>query len=98
MAHPPPDGSGGFDPRAHWFRQAAIERVALANLVPHSALDQLSGGFVHHGNLLIARAKITPYNQHCSPPFFRALVVYSYQVYSGEGADNVIQSALDNRR
>jgi hypothetical protein len=25
-----------------------------------------------------------------SAPFFRALVVYSYQVYSGEGADNVI--------
>ena len=30
---------------------------------------------VHHGDLLIARVKITTYNQHCSAPFFRALVV-----------------------
>jgi len=39
---------------------------------------------------LIARVKITSYNQHRSAPFFRALVGDSYQVYSGEGADNVI--------
>ena len=29
-----------------------------------------------------------------SAPFFRALVVYRYQVYSVKGADAVIQSAL----
>jgi hypothetical protein len=45
-------------------------------------------------NLLVARVKITSYNQHCSAPFFRALVVYRYQVYSVKGADAVIQSAL----
>jgi hypothetical protein len=39
-----------------------------------------------------ACVNITSYNQHCSAPFFRALVVYSYQVYSREGADNVIPS------
>jgi hypothetical protein len=31
--------------------------------------------------------KITSYNHHCSAPFFRALVVYSCQVYSVKGAD-----------
>jgi hypothetical protein len=45
---------------------------------------------VHHRNLLVARVKITSYNHHCSAPFFRALVVYSYQVYSVKGADAVI--------
>jgi hypothetical protein len=47
----------------------------------------------HHRNLLVARMKITSYNHHCSAPFFRALVVYSCQVYSVKGADAVIQSA-----
>ncbi|MFZ0819408.1 MAG: hypothetical protein WAM91_05020, partial [Candidatus Acidiferrales bacterium] len=46
--------------------------------------------------LLVARVKITTYNHHCSAPFFRALVVYSYQVYSEGGADNVIQSARED--
>ena len=31
-----------------------------------------------------------------SAPFFRALVVYRYQVYSVKGADAVIQSASDS--
>ena len=50
---------------------------------------------VRSGNLLIARVKITSNEPAAagSAPFFRALVVDSCQVYSGEGADNVIQSA-----
>jgi hypothetical protein len=64
--------------------------VGFSTFVVEPSLHQFSRGFVHHGNLLIARVKITSYNQHCSAPFFRALVVYRYQVYSGEGADNVI--------
>jgi hypothetical protein len=45
-------------------------------------------------NLLVACMKITTYSQHCSAPFFRALVVYRYQVYSAKGADALIQSAV----
>jgi hypothetical protein len=59
-----------------------------------TALGQLSGDVVHHGGLLVASMKITSYNQRRaagSAPFFRALVVYRYQVYSEGGADNVIQ-------
>src|ERR1039457_1720168 len=37
---------------------------------------------IHHGNLLIARVKITSYTLHCSAPFFRAFVVYICHVYS----------------
>jgi hypothetical protein len=39
---------------------------------------------------LVARVKITSCNHHRSAPFFRALVLYGYQVYSEQGADNVI--------
>ena len=53
----------GFDPHADWLRQTAIKRVGLTALVVQPALDQLSGGFVHHGDLLIARVKITTYNE-----------------------------------
>jgi hypothetical protein len=81
---------GGFDPHAHRALQIAIERLGLSALVIQLSLGQLPSGFIHHRNLLIARVKITSYNEHRSAPFFRALVVYSYQVYSGEGADNVI--------
>jgi hypothetical protein len=67
--------------------------LGLPAFVLQPSLQQFSCGVVHHGNLPIACVKIASYNQHCSAPFFPALVVYSYQVYSGEGADNVIQSA-----
>src|SRR5713226_4064031 len=36
--------------------------------------------------------KITTYNQHCSAPSSEPWSSNSYQVYSGVGADNVIQS------
>jgi hypothetical protein len=66
-------------------------RPALAALVLQSALDQLSGGFVHHGDLLIACVKIATYNQHCSAPYLPSLGrPTSYQVYSGGGADDAI--------
>src|ERR1700694_154977 len=41
----------------------------LAALVVQPSLDQLSGGFVHHSDLLVALVKITTYNEHCSAPF-----------------------------
>ena len=44
------------------------------------SFSQLSGGLVHHGDLLIARVKITSYNEPAaagSAPFFRAMVVLS---------------------
>jgi hypothetical protein len=44
----------------------------------------------HQGHLLVASVEITAYNQHCSAPFFRALVVISNQLYSGEGGHNTI--------
>ena len=69
----------GQDPRPCKHRKNAAPRTSKRG--PSSR----KGGpptLVHHGNLLIARVKITSYNQHCSAPFFRALVVYTYQVYS----------------
>src|SRR4029077_11230751 len=39
--------------------------------------------------------KITSYNQHCSAPFPEPWSFNSCQVYSVEGADAVIQSAVD---
>jgi hypothetical protein len=57
---------------------------------PTCPFCQLARGLVQHRDLLVTCVKITSYNHHRSAPFFRALVVYSYQVYSEEGADNVI--------
>ena len=54
---------GGSNSHADRLRQTAIERVGLTALVVRPALDQLSGGFVQHGDLLIARVKIATYNQ-----------------------------------
>ena len=39
-----------------------------------SNFDFRNSSVLGHGNLLIARVKITTYNQHCSAPFFRAPV------------------------
>jgi hypothetical protein len=36
-------------------------------------LDDLAGPAIHHCNLLKARVKITPDNEHRSAPFLRAL-------------------------
>jgi hypothetical protein len=53
-------------------------------------LRQLASTLIQHRDLLVARVKITSCNHHRSAPFFRALVLYGYQVYSEQGADNVI--------
>jgi hypothetical protein len=47
-------------------------------------------GFVQQRDLLEARVKITSHSHHRSFLFFRALVLRSCQVYSGEVADNLI--------
>ena len=48
---------------------------------------------IHHRNLLQARMKITPYNQHTRLLSFRVLLSMRCQVYSARrGADVVIQS------
>jgi hypothetical protein len=78
--------------------QIAVELVGFAALVIQSSLGEFTRRLVHHRNLLVARVKITSYNHHCSAPFFRALVVYSCQVYSVKGADAVIQSAQGQQR
>jgi len=54
---------------------------------------QRANYFGHHRALVAERVEITSVNHHCSAPFFRALVVYSHQVYSVIVPDTVIQSA-----
>src|SRR6202011_4725425 len=71
----PLKGASGFDSKPDRLAQAAVEGVRLSTFVVESSLDEFAGGFVHHGDLLIACMKIATYNQHCSAPLFRALVV-----------------------
>src|SRR5690348_16820448 len=77
-------GSSRFPPRSatrskaclDFVEQTPVERVSFAAFVVQAALDKrLAGLFSGHGNLLIACMKITSYNDHCSAPFLRALVV-----------------------
>jgi hypothetical protein len=66
---------------------------SIASLHPRVRImmcAEIGGRSVQHGNLLVARLKITTYNQHRSAPFFRASVVYCNQVYSELGADAFI--------
>ena len=92
----PMNRAGRFDAHAYRFwrtLQAPVERVRFAALVVQSPLDEQFGSlFSGHGNLLIACMEITSYNQHRSAPFSEPWSFNSYQVYSVEGADNVIQS------
>ena len=68
--------TGGFDAHAHGLLQTSVERFGLSTFVVQASFEeQLARGVLGHGNLLIARMKITTYNQHCSAPFFRASVV-----------------------
>ena len=55
--------------------------------------EKLSGFVDGHGNLLRACLKITTYNNRRSARFSESWSLNSYQVYLGEGADAVIQSA-----
>jgi hypothetical protein len=64
--------------------------VGFAALMIQSALDQFAGLVIGHGNLMVARVKITSYNQHRSAPFSEPWSLNGYQVYSTEGADAVI--------
>jgi hypothetical protein len=65
------DSEGSEDPRS---TNRSVGHPRFSAFVVEPSLHQLSRGLVHHGNLLIARVKITSYNQHCSAPFFRAPV------------------------
>jgi hypothetical protein len=61
----PLNRSGRFDPHDHLFPQTAIERIRFASGVFEPPLDHFSTDAValfHHGDLLIARMKITTYN------------------------------------
>ena len=50
---------------------------------------EILGTVARRGNLLIARMKITTYNDHRSAPFPEPRSLNSCQVYSVEGADAV---------
>src|SRR5438105_1038881 len=56
--------SGGFNPHSHRTGQRSVKSPRFAALVLQPALDQLAGLVVQHGNLLVARMQITPYNLH----------------------------------
>jgi hypothetical protein len=71
-------GWGRFRPRALGERSLCADRSENVRSVPDTP-----GSWDSQDS----------YN-HCSAPFFRALVVYRCQVYSVKGADTVIQSAL----
>jgi hypothetical protein len=61
--------------------------------VIQAPLGQFTSGLIQHRNLLVARVKITSYNHPAaagSAPFFSSLGRQRYQVYSEEGADNVV--------
>jgi hypothetical protein len=53
-------------------------------------LDQLSGGLVQQGDLLIACVKITSYNELARLLSSEPWSSISYQVCSEKGADNLI--------
>jgi hypothetical protein len=74
--------------------QTPVERLGFAALVIQPPLHQFTAGLVHPVNLLVACVKITSYNQPAaagsgllsSEPWSS----HSNQVYSAQGADNVI--------
>src|SRR5262249_61444698 len=57
-----------------------------------SSLLKLATLCVKQCNLLKLGVKICSYNDHCSAPFSRALVGLHHQIYSGVGADIVMES------
>src|SRR5215472_4423352 len=53
-----------FHAHAHWLLQLSVKLLRLTVAVVESAFDEFASFRVHHRNLLEARMKITPYNQH----------------------------------
>src|SRR5215469_7726134 len=56
--------AGGFHAYAHWLLQSSVELLRLTVAMVESAFDEFTGFRIHHRNLLEARMKIYPYNQH----------------------------------
>jgi hypothetical protein len=84
---------GRFDPYSHGPLQTAVKLLGFSAFVVEPPLGQLASAFLHHCDLLIACVKITSYNHPAaagSAPFSEPWSSNSYQVYSEEGADNVI--------
>ncbi len=73
-----------------------VRRDARPGFVVQPAFGQLAGDIIHHRNLLVARMKITSYNQPAtagSAPFSEPWSFERNQVCWEEGADDIIQSA-----
>src|SRR5262249_50878015 len=86
--------TAGFHAHSHLgtlCRQLAIEPLRLLAML-QSSLLKLATLCVKQRNLLKLGVKICSYNDHCSAPFSRALVGLHHQIYSGVGADIVMES------
>jgi len=71
-----------------WFCTLAAAIVAASPTHSQPALDDFTGRRIQHGNLLKASVKITTYNKHLGS--FPPSLGNRYQVYSVDGADDVI--------
>src|SRR5215831_8006271 len=56
--------AGCFHAYAHWFLESSVELLRLTVAMLESAFDEFAAFRIHHRNLLEARMKIYPYNQH----------------------------------
>src|SRR5262249_1288750 len=86
--------TAGFHAHSHLgtlCRQLAIEPLGFLAML-QSSLLKLATLCVKQRNLLKLGVKICSYNDHCSAPFSRALVGLHHQIYSGVGADIVMES------
>src|SRR5215469_12408672 len=81
-----------FHAHAHWLLQLSVKLLRLTVAVVESAFDEFASFRVHHRNLLEARMKITPYNQHTRLLSFRVLVSLRCQVYSASGEEPTLLS------
>src|SRR5215469_4711888 len=94
---------GCFHAHADRLLQLSVKLLRLTVAVVESAFDEFASFRVHHRNLLEARMKITPYNQHTRLLSFRVLVSMPCQVYSASGRSrrcyliNYTHRAADSR-
>src|ERR1035438_701342 len=72
-------------------RQITVELLRFLAVLQSPLLQFPSLG-IYKSNLLEARVIIASCNDHCSAPLSRALLVVATKVYSGTGADIVMES------
>src|SRR5215472_8684511 len=84
--------TGCFHAHTHRLFQLSVKLLRLTVVVVQSAFDEFASFRVHHSNLLEARMKITPYNQHTRLLSFRVLVSYALPSLLGLGEEPTLLS------